>query len=107
MNKILIAGGLSMLLVFVSCTATLDEADTNGDGIVTPKEQQDAGISINIENTNNIFILDDRQALDNLTLFNNNNSDSDSSASAAAASSATAVNDNNSTDNNTSDNSSS
>lgn len=105
MNKILITTGLSMLLLFVSvsCTATLDEADTNGDGIVTPKEQEDAGISINIENNNNIFILDDRQALDNLTLFNNNNSESTASADSSAT--ATAVD--NSTDNKTSDNSSS
>jgi len=102
MNKILITTGLSMLLVAASCTATLDEADSNGDGIVTPKEQEDAGISINIENNNNIVILDDRQALDNLSLFNTNNSNSESSSE----SSATTI-DNSTTDNSTSDNSSS
>ena len=105
MNKILITTGLSMLLVAASCTATLDEADKNGDGILTPKEQQDAGISINIENNNNIVILDDRQALDNLTLFNTSNSESGSASESSSQSSATTID--NSTDNKTSDNSSS
>lgn len=92
---------LSVGLFLTACTATLDEADKNGDGIVTPKEQEQAGIHIDINNNNNIIILDDRKALDNLTLFNTNNSNSDSTAAATA----TAVD--NKTDNSTSDNSSS
>ena len=92
---------LSVGLFLTACTATLDEADTNGDGIVTPKEQEQAGIHIDINNNNTIIILDDRKALDNLTLFNTNNSNSDSTATATA----TAVD--NKTDNSTSDNSSS
>ena len=94
---------LSVGLFLTACTATLDEADKNGDGIVTPKEQKQAGIHIDINNNNNIIILDDRKALDNLTLFNTNNSNSDSTAAATAT--ATAVD--NKTDNSTSDNSSS
>jgi len=92
---------LSVGLFLTACTATLDDADTNGDGIVTPKEQEQAGIHIDINNNNTIIILDDRKALDNLTLFNTNNSNSDSTAAATA----TAVD--NKTDNSTSDNSSS
>ena len=92
---------LSVGLFLTACTATLDEADKNGDGIVTPKEQEQAGIHIDINNNNNIIILDDRKALDNLTLFITNNSNSDSTAAATA----TAVD--NKTDNSTSDNSSS
>ena len=92
---------LSVGLFLTACTATLDEADKNGDGIVTPKEQEQAGINIDINNNNTIIILDDRKALDNLTLFNTNNSNSDSTATATA----TAVD--NKTDNSTSDNSSS
>ena len=92
---------LSVGLFLTACTATLDEADKNGDGIVTPKEQEQAGIHIDINNNNNIIILDDRKALDNLTLLNTNNSNSDSTAAATA----TAVD--NKTDNSQSDNSSS
>ena len=92
---------LSVGLFLTACTATLDDADKNGDGIVTPKEQEQAGIHIDINNNNTIIILDDRKALDNLTLFNTNNSNSDSTATATA----TAVD--NKTDNSTSDNSSS